>query len=42
MTTDHMLQTVFHAATWRAMHGVPTYVAMLIALGVALLAWRRR
>jgi hypothetical protein len=40
---NHLLDTFFRAATWRAMHGVSPALAigLAIAIGAALL-WRSR
>ena len=33
MTLDHIVNTIFHAGVWRAMHGVSPIVALAIAAG---------
>lgn len=33
MTINHIVDTIFHAATWRAMHGVTPLAALAIAAG---------
>lgn len=44
MTADHIARTIFHAATWRAMHGVSPLIAagVAIALAIWFLSRRRR
>ena len=43
MTIDHVINTIFHAATWRAVHGVSPLAALAIAAGaVAVGLYLRR
>lgn len=37
MNTAWITHTIFHAAVWRAMHGVSPGMAALIAIGVVVL-----
>ena len=42
MNADAIARTIFHAATWRAMHGLPPLLAALIAAGIAIWLLTRR
>jgi hypothetical protein len=39
---NRLLDVVFHASVWRAMHGVPIAIAVVIAVAVGLSLLMRR